>query len=555
MNKKWLMVALMFVLAFGSACSSSKDGKSTETPSKTDSGIVKGSEDNEDPYLGKYAEGLTIDIVRSIASGDYAMYENETTKENIWTNYVKEQLGITFNYKWEVPAGQYEERLKLSLANGDIPDVFTINANDPLFAELAQDGLIQPLDDYYEKHLLPEVKNIIQNADYTLERAKVDGKLYGLPLPTGKFFGPQVLWIREDWLKDLNLSIPETIEELKQVAQAFKNKDLNKNGQKDEIGMAACNDLMECNAGFLTAFNAVQYQWIDDGKGNAVYSSIQPQMKDALAELRNWYIEGLMDREYLIKDMGKWSEDIMAEKAGIMYHPYWGGDWPGTTATPEAKWIAIPNPVGPNGKQHLYVPPYHGGNVIVVNSKFEHPEAIMKNMNLEYKGAFAEDAVFGHGEFLENRHYTNKDGKTVPVNENYAFLGWFFALYQWFPADHESDVAKVISQDPNQLEGIQKLRYETLKDTPRGTYWPAVNVQAEILSNTNSNVIEPIWVYGPTETMKSRGSTLKTLEDEMFAQIITGEIPLDSFDNFVQQWKQQGGDQIALEINEFLSKR
>jgi len=54
--------------------------------------------------------------------------------------------------------------------------------------------------------------------------------------------------------------------------------------------------------------------------------------------------------------------------------------------------------------------------------------------------------------------------------------------------------------------------------------------------------------YTQTKTMERKWSNLKKLEDETFLKIIMGAAPLDSFDQFVQDWKAQGGDEITAEV-------
>lgn len=55
----------------------------------------------------------------------------------------------------------------------------------------------------------------------------------------------------------------------------------------------------------------------------------------------------------------------------------------------------------------------------------------------------------------------------------------------------------------------------------------------------------------PTETMQSRQEHLERMEEELFADIIYGNKPLDAFDDFIEEWKSAGGDQITEEVNEW----
>ena len=58
---------------------------------------------------------------------------------------------------------------------------------------------------------------------------------------------------------------------------------------------------------------------------------------------------------------------------------------------------------------------------------------------------------------------------------------------------------------------------------------------------------------GQTETMQAKWANLKKMEEETFAKIIMGKTDISEFDTFVENWKNQGGDQILKEINEELN--
>ena len=59
---------------------------------------------------------------------------------------------------------------------------------------------------------------------------------------------------------------------------------------------------------------------------------------------------------------------------------------------------------------------------------------------------------------------------------------------------------------------------------------------------------------GQTETMETKWANLKKMEEETFAKIIMGKADISEFDTFVENWKNQGGDQILKEINDELGK-
>ena len=70
----------------------------------------------------------------------------------------------------------------------------------------------------------------------------------------------------------------------------------------------------------------------------------------------------------------------------------------------------------------------------------------------------------------------------------------------------------------------------------------------------NINWVKPA-SYTTTETMKMKWSTLQTLEDTCFTQIILGEKNITAFDEFVEQWYKLGGTEILAEHQALVDAR
>ena len=62
-------------------------------------------------------------------------------------------------------------------------------------------------------------------------------------------------------------------------------------------------------------------------------------------------------------------------------------------------------------------------------------------------------------------------------------------------------------------------------------------------------------VYVTTPSMISKQGELNKLRDTTYLSIITGEEDVSYFDTFVEQWKAQGGDDIAKEVNEWYQNK
>lgn len=56
--------------------------------------------------------------------------------------------------------------------------------------------------------------------------------------------------------------------------------------------------------------------------------------------------------------------------------------------------------------------------------------------------------------------------------------------------------------------------------------------------------------YAMTPTMEKKWSNLQKLEDEVMLKIITGKTDVSAFDEFVEDWFAQGGQEILQEVQE-----
>ena len=145
-----------------------------------------------------------------------------------------------------------------------------------------------------------------------LDSAMIDGRLMALPEPSF-VDGPNLLWLRRDWMDKLGLEAPDTIEEAIEIVRAFVEQDPGNNGEGNTIGLVCHSDLtgetgyryeFQLNTVFAS-YNAFPKQWILQEDGTVVYGSVQPQAKEALAGVRKLYEEKLLDDSFMLRTMAK----------------------------------------------------------------------------------------------------------------------------------------------------------------------------------------------------------------------------------------------------------
>lgn len=196
--------------------------------------------------------------------------------------------------------GDVTEHFNLMIASEELPDMIEFNWVD-LYSggpqKAIDDGIIIPLNDYIDKYA-PNFKRIIADgnelSDTYRKGAKTDnGSYFAFPnFNTGNvrtFGGPL---IRKDWLDELGLSVPETIDDWTNVLTAFK--------EQKNIGTpyTATNDYFNSRNSFNGAYGVGHRLYLD---GNVVkYGPLEDGYKEYLRKMNEWYKAGLIDPYYVV---------------------------------------------------------------------------------------------------------------------------------------------------------------------------------------------------------------------------------------------------------------
>ncbi|MBW7461327.1 hypothetical protein K0U00_45460, partial [Paenibacillus sepulcri] len=201
---------------------------------------------------------------------------------------------------------------------------------------------------------------------------------------------------------------------------------------------------------------------------------------------------------------------------------------------------------------------------LVVRKGYEHPELVMKGVNMRIgmnrqaadvpKDLFdrwtKEVATTEISDTLDVFR-VNADDIGAVSNRRHAILDAVDGKID--PSTLEPEVkdayelAKKYMDDPTVVKNYPQAVKDGLTLTQTGSFQAYV-VGGAPLDSDYEEVSSLL--YSPTETMKTRWANLTKLEDETFLKIIIGGAPLDSFDTFVKQWKSQGGDKIIKEVEE-----
>lgn len=563
-----LLLVMMLVL---SACSNGDDGETPDAgqtsdgggaDTGTDSGEVDVSETVPVDENGKYVDGIDISFVRGIdddlASNILPKTPGETVESNRWLDAYKEMLGINVSYDWIVKGNEtsdaFVQKLNVTLASGELPDVILVNPSQ--LKQLAESDMIMDMTPYYEEYGSDLLKKVYtQEGDGLLNSVTFNGKLMAIPDMVSMVETTQCLWIRQDWLDNLGLEVPKTMDDLLNVIEAFTTQDPDGNGKDDTYGLPITKELYGgamALEGFFSAYGAYPNIWVENDEGDLVYGSVQPEVKDALAKLAELYKAGYLDKEFGIKDGGKVSENVVAGMYGIDYGQQWNPMWPlinNHNNDPDADWTAFPI-VGMEGETPKVPLSFNSSRYFAVRKGYEHPEALVKMCNLHMELNWGETNDF-------NKYY-------MPV-ENGGVGVWKFSPVTPFPPFKNYDAFVAIddarkNNTLDQLTGEPKVIQANIEAYENGdeAMWGweriygeegAFSILREYLDN--DQLLREKFVGAPTDTMTERLSTLRKMEVEEFIKIIMGESSIDAFDEFVDNWYNLGGEDITNEVNEW----
>ena len=278
----------------------------------------------------------------STSSADYAYNENgewtwplkEKKELSIWivwsNDYVENPNDLKAIQKMEeltnvhvnwqvVDAASAQEQFGLMLASGEYPDIIRdCGIYYPGGTEKGvQDGVLVDLTDVAEKYM-PNY-TALRTSIPELEKDTVtdEGKIVGTRTITS-YFGDirgERVWagmaLRGDWLDELGLEVPRTIDDWDKVLTAFKE-----NYPECEAPLMIGTNGYDYFSHFLSAYGVLG-EFYKDGD-TVKYGPLEDGYKQWLTLFHDWYERGLIDPNFMTNsaDMASPADYIGTGKAG-----------------------------------------------------------------------------------------------------------------------------------------------------------------------------------------------------------------------------------------------
>lgn len=212
---------------------------------------------------------------------------------------VEAMTGAHVAIDWQEEEG-YSSAIATTLLSSkkDLPDL--INPTGFGVMELADDGLIVPLDEYLD--LMPALVAAV-GPEHMDAWCASDGHIYTIP-SVSTIRGSFSMMVRRDWLDALGLAQPQTWADWLAYWRGVRDNDLNGNGDaSDEVPLALAQSAdgersltLLLNAFGIAASNDTQFCVLEDGTYTMVYE--HPRYPEFLAAMAQLYAEGILVSGY-----------------------------------------------------------------------------------------------------------------------------------------------------------------------------------------------------------------------------------------------------------------
>ncbi|WP_406248883.1 extracellular solute-binding protein [Microbacterium sp. M] len=223
---------------------------------------------------------------------------------------LEETTGAELDFQW-VPAASADEKINAALASDSLADITSLtNITNTSVRQALKSGQFWDVEPY-----LDDYPNLSEIDDQTIASARVDGQLYGVPFQ--KPIARYGVIVRQDWLDNLGLEVPHTIEELGEVAVAFATQDPDGNGKDDTTGFL--DRLESFKLGFKSLagyFGAGNNFVVEDDEVIPTFQT--DEFKEAMEWYRGLYEQGAINGEFVTMQKQNQIDAIAQGKGGIV---------------------------------------------------------------------------------------------------------------------------------------------------------------------------------------------------------------------------------------------
>lgn len=520
-NPIWLRRAaaslMVIPLVFASACS----GGDKEGSSSPEASPAASSESKKDITLS-YWSAMGAASSRILKSYNDMLFYQELEKIT----------GVKISFQHPA-VGSETEQFNLLIASGKYPDMIEYNfLNYPGGPEKAlSDNVIIELNDVIDKYAPNLKKYLDEHPEMKKEVTTDSGKMYVFPgIGIGNTGVTSGLMIRKDWLDELGLEAPQTIEDWTALLRAFKTQ---KQASVPLTMMLGNFNSQQFNGAF-----GIGTDFYLEGE-TVKYGPIQPGYKEYLALLNQWYEEGLLDPDFATQDNAAFDAKIVNSNAGAFFTSVGGGlgkYLPALQAKNAAyDLVGVQYPILNSGDEPRFLTTsyeYRGTGSVGITTANKQIEETAKWLDFYYTDEGHMLKSFG----VEGITYTNENGyprytDLIMNNPDGLSVGDALSLYTRVASPAVGFVGDDRYSEQYMALDQQQAALETFRQFQSNAY----KTRLPLISHTPEEANE----------LSTIMAEVNTYREEMFLKFIMGAEPLSNFDTYVAQTKQMNIDKAT----------
>ena len=460
--------------------------------------------------------------IRWLTTGDSAAKVIENGDRII--EEINNRLGIDLTVEI-VPEGN-TEKVNVAMASGNFSDVVTGAYGTSATQQWIDDGMVISLNHYMDSN--SNIAAWLEDYEWSAQ----DENYYGLPFITQYEAANSLIVMREDWLDNLGLSYPKTLEDMKEVLTAFTYDDPDGNGQDDTFGYTAAKLSGANSTPFDWVFFAYGLEYADytlDDESNVVAWFEDDSFVPAMQYIKELWDSGVIDLELMLNDNTRKEEKFYQGKVGSMLAPLFRHVGRHESSVqelfPEATITYGLPPAGTDGAMGLNRQG-KSGMFTCITTACKNPDKAAEF--LDFMVSKEGNNLLRLG--IEGIHYT-MDGDTVVFNEEerakdaFSVDGWAHAL-AWGSFYWPLESGYLPDTEPNRERALETVELASEAQLPN------------LINQKTAVEIENASVAGDVFT-------------QYFSDMLQGKIDIEEGAvKLSEEWRAQGGQEILDSVTE-----
>lgn len=453
---------------------------------------------------------------------------------------LNERLGAKITPIWgPADAASFQQKFAALLASGDLPDLVlfsgTVGATTAAAqAQAVQQGAFTDLTSHLSGGALNDYPNLALIAPKIWQHSRINGRIYGVP--RGRTVPGASLLLRWDWAQKVGVPISQitSSDAFREVMVGFATRDPAGHGKPDTWGIP---DIEFTYRYFAEMFGAPN-EWRLNKDGSLTRDIETVEYREAIAYAQNLYKQGgfhpdaavqTLQNHYALFEGGKVGVYLDALYASAQTRPYLA-----QLGFKDAIRHLLPPP-GPGRRAVTFNAAGYNG-IVMIPSKVGRDSAKVRQL-LRILDYFA--SPFGSEEYiflnygLEGVHFTRSASGNPSKNaQGTTDIGDLFRLLT-----------------PPNVSYAEGSQYFTDAEQEA---WTRLLDQA-YHDHYRIGIEDPTIGYVSAASLR-RGPALNQLIVDNVKALISGRTPMSGYNQFVQDWRSQGGDQVRRELQDAIHK-